>query len=70
MKHQLAVSADFQKWQNSPIVWLGFVSNNALVENKPQSIFKAAAIPRTTVIGCCKQNSCNWGEKASFLLSK
>lgn len=31
--------------------------------------FKAAAIPRTTAIGCFKQNSCNCGLKACFLLS-
>ena len=32
--------------------------------------FKAAAIPRTTAIGCLRQNSCSCGENACFLLSK
>lgn len=32
--------------------------------------FNAAASPRTTAIGCFKQNSCNCGLNACFLLSK
>lgn len=32
--------------------------------------FRAAAIPRTTAIGCLRQNSCSCGENACFLLSK
>ena len=27
-------------------------------------------MPRTTAIGCCRKNSCNWILNASFLLSK
>lgn len=33
-------------------------------------ILRTAAIPRTTAIGCLRQNSCSCGEKACFLLSK
>ena len=48
----------------------GWVSSKVFVANSPRSSLSAAAMPRTTVMGCCKQNSCSWGEKASFLFSK
>lgn len=33
-------------------------------------ILSAAAMPRTTAIGCLRQNSCSCGLKACFLFSK
>lgn len=38
------------------------------IENLPN--FRTVAIPRTTAIGCLRQNSWSCGEKACFLLSK
>lgn len=51
-------------------LWSGFASTSVFVENKPKSNFNADAKPLITAIGCFKQNSCNCGLNACFLLSK
>lgn len=38
--------------------------------NRYIPILRTAAMPRTTAIGCLRQNSWSCGEKACFLLSK